>query len=138
MVICIKLPIPIHSSLVIPKMLMFALAIYCLCMSAKLLQSCLTLCNPMDCSPPVSSVHGILQVRILYIPSPGDLPTPGIKFMSLMSPELAAVFFSMRTTWEVHLLLDHAQFTLIHEHNIPSSSRLWFFQWSCMDVRVRL
>jgi len=28
-------------------------------------QSCLTLCNPMDCSPPGSSVHGILQARIL-------------------------------------------------------------------------
>ena len=28
-------------------------------------QSCPTLCNPMDCSPPGSSVHGILQVRIL-------------------------------------------------------------------------
>ena len=32
---------------------------------AKLLQSCLTLCNPMDCSPPGSSVYGILQTRIL-------------------------------------------------------------------------
>ena len=29
------------------------------------LASCLTLCNPMDCSRPASSVHGILQVRIL-------------------------------------------------------------------------
>ena len=28
-------------------------------------QSCLTLCNPMDCSPPDSSVHGISQARIL-------------------------------------------------------------------------
>ena len=28
-------------------------------------QSCLTLCNPMDCSQPGSSVHGILQARIL-------------------------------------------------------------------------
>ena len=28
-------------------------------------QSCLTLCNPMDCSPPGSSVHGFLQARIL-------------------------------------------------------------------------
>ena len=27
--------------------------------------SCLTLCNPMDCSPPGPSVHEILQVRIL-------------------------------------------------------------------------
>ena len=28
-------------------------------------QSCLTLCDPMDCSLPDSSVHGILQARIL-------------------------------------------------------------------------
>ena len=40
-------------------------------------QSCSTLCNPMDCSPPCSSIHGLLQARILEwvaIPSPGDLP----------------------------------------------------------------
>ena len=30
------------------------------CLCAKLLHSCLTLCDPMDCSPPGSSVHGIL------------------------------------------------------------------------------
>ena len=35
------------------------------CMRAKSLQSCPTLCDPMDHSPPGSSVHGILQVRIL-------------------------------------------------------------------------
>ena len=34
------------------------------CLS-KLLLSCLTLCNPMDCSPPGSPVHGTLQARIL-------------------------------------------------------------------------
>ena len=34
-------------------------------MSAKLLQLCLTLCNPVDCSPPGSSVLGIPQARIL-------------------------------------------------------------------------
>ena len=28
-------------------------------------QSCPTLCDPVDCSPPGSSVHGILQARIL-------------------------------------------------------------------------
>ena len=33
--------------------------------AAKSLQSCLTLCDPMDCSPPGSSVHGILQARTL-------------------------------------------------------------------------
>ena len=36
----------------------------CACM-LKSLQLCPTLCNPMDCSPPGSSVHGILQARIL-------------------------------------------------------------------------
>ena len=47
-------------------------------MCAKSLQSCPTLCKPMDCSPPGSSVHGILQARILEwvaMPPPGDLPS---------------------------------------------------------------
>ena len=34
-------------------------------MCAKLLQSCLTLCNSTDCSPPGSSVHGIFPARML-------------------------------------------------------------------------
>ena len=34
----------------------------CVCICA---QSCLTLCDPMHCSPPGSSVHGIFQARIL-------------------------------------------------------------------------
>ena len=47
---------------------------------ALVVQSCPTLCEPMDCSPPGSSVHGILQARTLEwlaISSPGDLPNPG-------------------------------------------------------------
>ena len=35
------------------------------CMHAKSLQLCLTLCDPMDSSPPGSSIHRILQARIL-------------------------------------------------------------------------
>ena len=45
-------------------------------------QLCLTLYDPVDCSPPVSSVHGIPQERILEwvaFPSPGDIPDPGIE-----------------------------------------------------------
>ena len=34
-------------------------------MHTKSIQLCLTLYEPMDCSPPGSSVHGILQARIL-------------------------------------------------------------------------
>ena len=45
-------------------------------------QSCPTVCDPMDCSLPDSSVHGILQARILSeLPflSPENLPDPGIE-----------------------------------------------------------
>ena len=37
----------------------------CVCVCVLVAQSCLTLCDPIDCSPPGSSVHGILQARIL-------------------------------------------------------------------------
>ena len=45
-------------------------------------QSCLTLCNPMDCSPPGSSFMGFSRQEYwsgLPFPSPGDLPNPGIE-----------------------------------------------------------
>ena len=32
---------------------------------SEVTQSCLTLCDPMDCSLPGSSIHGILQARVL-------------------------------------------------------------------------
>ena len=49
---------------------------------SEIAQSCATLCDPMDCTPPDSSVHGILQARYWsgqLLPSPGDLPNPGIE-----------------------------------------------------------
>ena len=51
-------------------------------MKVSVAQSCPTLCDPMDCSPPGSSVHGILKARILEwvaIPFPGDIPNPGME-----------------------------------------------------------
>ena len=53
-------------------------------MKLFVLQLCLTLCDPMDCSLPGSSVHGVSQARILgwgglSFPSPGHLPDPGIE-----------------------------------------------------------
>ena len=44
------------------KILSFLLKYACV---LKSLQLCPTLCNPMDCSPPGSSVHGTLQARVL-------------------------------------------------------------------------
>ena len=69
--------------------------------------SAMTLGEPTDCSPPASSVHGILQGRMLgggggglSCPPPGDLPDPGIKPTSLMFLALAGMFFTTSSTWE--------------------------------------
>ena len=70
---------------------------FVLCMHA-----CLTLCSPMDCNPPASSVHGSFQARILEwvaCPPPGHLPDPGIEPASLASPALANRFFTTSSTY---------------------------------------
>ena len=62
----------------------------CTCLFAQLYA---TLCNPLDCSLPDSSVHGTFQARIwsgLPFPSPGDAPDPGIELASPISPALQA------------------------------------------------
>ena len=77
-------------------------ALHCMC--AKSLQSCLTLCDPMDYSPAGSSVHGILQARILEwvaMPSSRGSFQPRIELKSLTSPALADRFFTTSATWQV-------------------------------------
>ena len=56
---------------------------------SEVTQSCPALCDPVDCSLPGSCLHAILQARVLEwvaisfsrgsLPSPRDLPDPGIK-----------------------------------------------------------
>ena len=68
------------------------------CAHAKLLRSSPTLCDPVDCSPPGSSVHGILQARTLeWLPClpPDGLPKPGIKCVAPLPPALAGRFFTI-------------------------------------------
>ena len=58
---------------------------------------CPTLCDPVDSSPPGSSVYGISQARILEQVANSysrDLPNPGIKPVSLASPALVDWFFT--------------------------------------------
>ena len=72
-------------------------------MCAKLIESCPTLRDTMDCNLPVSSVHGILQARTLewvaMLSSRGSF-NPGIEPMSLKTTALAGEFFTSRATWE--------------------------------------
>ena len=70
-----------------------ARAFGCLLLCVQSLQSCLTLCDPMDCSPPGSSVHGFSGQEYwsgLPFPPPGDRPDAGIELESPASPALQA------------------------------------------------
>jgi len=66
----------------------------CVCICSQL---CPTLCDPVDCSPPGSSVHGIFQARKLEwvaISYSRDLPDSGMEAASLLSPALAGGFLT--------------------------------------------
>ena len=69
----------------------------CVCVCVLVTQLYPTLWDPMDCSPPGSSVHGILQGRILkwVISPPKELPDPGIQ---PTSPALKANFLPSEQT----------------------------------------
>ena len=60
-------------------------------------QSCTTLCDPMDSSPPGSSVHGILQATGVgcHFLLQGIFLTQGLESLSLMSPALAGFFTTL-------------------------------------------
>ena len=79
-----------------------------LCCCYLAVKSC-GFCNLMDYSPLGSSVHGISQARILEwvaIPSPGDLPNPG---MEPVSPTLSGRFFTTAPQGKSRILPKHSQ-----------------------------
>ena len=70
-------------------------------MQAKSLQSCLTLCDPMDCTCQAPLSVGFSRQECwsgLLCPPPGDLPNPEVEPMSLMSLASAGGFFTTSTT----------------------------------------
>ena len=70
-------------------------------MHARAFQSCLTLFDPMDCNPPGSSVHGILQARNTGVGClQGIFPTQGSN--PRLFTVLAGRFFTTSITWEAH------------------------------------
>ena len=74
---------------------------YLLFVHAKSFQSCPTLHYPKDCNPPGSSVHGILQARILeWVAIPSSRGSSWPRDQTLKSPALAGRFFTTGTTRE--------------------------------------
>ena len=67
------------------------------CQLSSVSQSCPTLCDPMDCSPPGSSFHGILQARILEQPEDNCLWTWKLVLITESSTTLILAFPASRT-----------------------------------------
>ena len=71
--------------------------------ACSVLQLCPILCDPVDCSPAGSFVHGIIQARILEWIATSfsrDLPNPGTEPVSLESPAFASGFFITAPPWK--------------------------------------
>ena len=105
-----------------------------LCVCAKSLQSCLTLCNPMDHNPPGSSVHGILQARILeWVAMPsfrGSSPPRHLTHVS--SVHWQAGFFTASATWEAPAeAVFYETYCVIHSCFLPALSLLWLMYSVC-------
>ena len=116
-------------------------------MSAKLLQLCPSLCQPKDvaCQAPLSmgfsrQEYWSIPGHGLPCPPPGDLPHPGIKPASPVSPALAGVFFTTSATWEAHvsgtsanlviMVAEHCHkgknYTVVLTTLSPSFTQMWF------------
>ena len=75
------------------------------------------LCDSMDCSLPCSSVHGILQAKILewVVMSPGDLPTQGLKLWPLWLLNCRRILYNWATGEAPYLFcstINHSYFIL--------------------------
>ena len=100
-------------------------------------QSCPAFCNPMDCSPPGSSVHGIFQVRLLECLLPSIFPSIRV-FSSELAlpirwPKYWSVSFSISPSneysgliffgidWSYLLAVQGTLKSLLQHHNLKTS-----------------
>ena len=102
---------------------------------AKLLQSCLTLCDLVDYSLPGSSVHEILQARILEwelpFPPPEVLLNPGIK---LRAPTLQAVLFLSCSIEQLDTITDlFLHLYCVEPNSAAGLSTDWSVSWKYWD-----
>ena len=90
-----------------------------MCMHAKPLQWCPTICNPMDCSLPGSTVHGILQARILeWVAIPDNYNCTKCPFS----------FFNgdhVKQNWLELLCYRHRPITVFHTSSTIALPQIW-------------
>ena len=91
-------------------------------------QSCPTLCDPMECSPPGSSVHRILQADILeWVAMPSFRASSPLRNWTHVSCGscIAGGFFTRWITWEAHCFF------------IINKTFLYFFWRELLDVAIK-
>ena len=97
--------------------------------------TCLTPCDPMDCSPPGSSVHGILQARILEwvaMPSFRGSSDLGIELGSTAS---VGSFFTNSGTWEAYIYMCVCVDT--HLPVLPCTSIFFLYLCICKNIFIK-
>ena len=107
-----------------------------MCLHAKSLQTCPTLCHPMDRSPRGSSIMGFSRQEYwsgLPCPPPGDLPNPGMESPSLTFPALTGRFFTSSATWQAQKPTSEVIQSCLPlcepmDYSLPSSSVHGIFQ----------
>ena len=122
-------------------------------MCAQPLQSCPALCDPMDCSPPGSSVPGILQARILEwvaMPSSRGSSQPRDQthvsfisciasgFFSLLKPTVPYTFTLVYLSILLRVDITSCHFSLLKHANLKENTKRWLrgvwhkLQWMLM------
>ena len=100
----------------------------CVCTCTHvLIQSYVTLCYPMECSPPGSSIHGIFQARILEqlaMTYSRRSPNLQIELTSLAAPVLMDGFFTTAPPWKLYNALNSIIFPSLQSG--PIFCQFWF------------
>ena len=95
-------------------------------------QSCPTLCDPMDCSPPGSSVDGILQARMSsHFLLQGIFPTQGLNLSFLYWKQ---ILYCLSLTYRLLVFLLiwplHSELSTDNQNDLFKSTFLISFSWS--------
>ena len=99
-----------------------------MCMHAKLLQLCPTLCDPKDCSLPGSSVHGIPQARILKWAA-----MPSSRGFSQPRGQTCVSYASCIGRWVLYHQRHLDRFSQYLQHGLGETFSQEMAAWSCQD-----
>ena len=75
--------------------------------SERVAQSCLTLCDPKDCSPPGSSVHGIFQARLLeWVAMPSSRGSSRLRKSNVQLLRCRQIIYSLSHEYGLYMYID--------------------------------